>query len=114
MASVYSRAEGNGELQKSWFDDNFFIDKTALYINKEKAAKFYQSAGVQFPLEGRKFNDLFGSSVKTEEDLVKLKNQNTAMYQESDRTTKGSIASDPQVQGRKIISIWRLPTNPPL
>ena len=39
-------------------------------VNKKQAADFYQSAGLQLPMEGRRFNDLFGSSIPTEEDLV--------------------------------------------
>ncbi len=103
VANFYGSARLQLPLDGRNFDD-FFL----------KVRNLYQSAGLQLPMEGKAFQDLFGSSIKTEEDLVKLKNQNTAMYQQSDRTTKGSIASDPQVQGRKIISIWRLPTNPPL
>ncbi|EJU28609.1 hypothetical protein HMPREF1153_2189 [Selenomonas sp. CM52] len=38
---------------------------------KRKAKTFYQSAGLQLPLEGKRFFDLFGFSIKTEEDLVK-------------------------------------------
>ena len=39
-------------------------------VNKKQAADFYQSAGLQLPMEGRRFNDLFHSSIPTEEDLV--------------------------------------------
>ena len=44
---------------------------STLYVNKRKAKTFYQSAGLQLPLEGKRFFDLFGFSIKTEEDLVK-------------------------------------------
>lgn len=45
---------------------------STLYVNKRKAKNFYQSAGLQLPMEGKRLFDLFGSSIKTEEDLVKL------------------------------------------
>ena len=32
------------------------------------------------PLEGRRFNDLFGSSIKTDADLVKAKLENPERY----------------------------------
>ena len=44
---------------------------STLYVNKRKAKNFYQSARLQLPMEGKRFFDLFGSSIKTEEDLVK-------------------------------------------
>ena len=53
---------------------------SALYVNKRKAKTFYQSAGLQLPLEGKRFFDLFGSSIKTEEDLVKFKLQKEEEY----------------------------------
>ena len=48
---------------------------STLYVNKRKAKNFYQSARLQLPMEGKRFFDLFGSSIKTEEDLVKFKLQ---------------------------------------
>ena len=48
--------------------------------NKKQAADFYQSAGLQLPMEGRKFNDLFGSSIQTEEDLVKMREEHPGKY----------------------------------
>ena len=51
-----------------------------LYVNKRKAKNFYQSAMLQLPMEGKRFFDLFGSSIKTEEDLVKFKLQKEEEY----------------------------------
>ena len=48
---------------------------STLYVNKRKAKNFYQSARLQLPMEGKRFFDLFDSSIKTEEDLVKFKLQ---------------------------------------
>ena len=53
---------------------------STLYVNKRKAKTFYQSAGLQLPLEGKRFFDLFGASIKTEEDLVKFKLQKEEEY----------------------------------
>ena len=53
---------------------------STLYVNKRKAKTFYQSAGLQLPMEGKRFFDLFGSSIKTEEDLVKFKLQKEEEY----------------------------------
>jgi len=52
----------------------------AVYVNKKQAVDFYQSAGLQLPLEGRRFNDLFGSSIKTDVDFVKAKLENPEQY----------------------------------
>ena len=52
----------------------------AVYVNKKQAADFYQSAGLQLPMEGRRFNDLFGSSIKTDADFVKAKLENPERY----------------------------------
>ncbi|XOQ25100.1 MAG: hypothetical protein ACFWTM_01955 [Mitsuokella multacida] len=81
MVSAYGRGMNNHqEIQYPWFIDNIKAGNT-LYINKKQAAEFYQSAGLQLPMKGKKFNDLFGSSIKTNEDLVKLKSVNPTMYQ---------------------------------
>ena len=59
----------------------------AVYVNKKQAVDFYQSAGLQLPLESRRFNDLFGSSIKTDVDFVKAKLENPEQYfaEEQDR-----------------------------
>lgn len=81
LNSVYGRGDkSHTKDQLSWFIHNI-QDGNTLYINKKQAAKFYQSAGLQLPLEGKDFNDLFGSIIRTEEDLVKLKNKNPTFYQ---------------------------------
>lgn len=52
--------------------------------NRNTATEVYQSAGLQLPLEGSRFNDLLRKSVKTYEDLVKARNENSSMYQMAD------------------------------
>ncbi len=52
-----------------------------LYVNKNKAAKLFHTIGLQLP-EGGKVNDLFGDSIKDENDLVKLRQENNfTLYQ---------------------------------
>lgn len=71
ITSIYGRgAEGHTAVQYKWFLDTV-LQGLALYVNKKQAANFYRAAGLQLPMEGRKFNDLFGLSIKTEADLVK-------------------------------------------
>ncbi len=80
LTSAYGRGEKNHtQIQYSWFLDNI-VDGNAVYVNKKQVADFYQSAGLQLPMEGRRFNDLFGSSIKTDADLVKAKNENPEHY----------------------------------
>ena len=54
--------------------------KTQDAADKEKTKNFYQSSGLRLPLEGKRFIGLFGSSIKTEEDLVKFKLQKEEEY----------------------------------
>ena len=73
ITSVYGRGAGRGADRTTdyrWYINNIFNGHT-LYVDKEKTKTFYQSAGLQLPLEGKRFFDLFGFSIKTEEDLVK-------------------------------------------
>ena len=83
IASVYGRgqtqSDGRRKIQTSWFYNNIQEGNT-LYINKNKAAAFYQSAGLQLPMEGRRFSNLFGSSIQTEEDLVKMREEHPGKY----------------------------------
>lgn len=80
LASIYGRGNrSHTDNDYKWFVDNV-RDGNTLYINKKQAADFYQSAGLQLPLEGRRFNDLFGSSIKTDADLVKSRRENPVRY----------------------------------
>ena len=75
IVSAYGRQKkGTREIDYRWFWQNINEGNT-VYVNKIKADVFYQSAGLQLPMEGKRFINLFGSSIKTEEDLVKLKMQ---------------------------------------
>ncbi|MGP1470948.1 MAG: MuF-C-terminal domain-containing protein [Schwartzia sp. (in: firmicutes)] len=100
LTSIYGRGtEDHTEVQYTWFLNNVRQGR-ALYVNKKQAANFYRAAGLQLPMEGRKFNDLFGSSIKTDADLVKEKMKNPALYQETHGETR-------MLQnGRRIVSLF--------
>ena len=77
ITSIYGRGYGSGRTRSTdhvWYINNVMGGST-LYVNKRKAKNFYQSARLQLPMEGKRFFDLFDSSIKTEEDLVKFKLQ---------------------------------------
>ena len=75
--------KGTREIDYLWFWQNINEGNT-VYVNRIKADAFYQSAGLQLPMEGKRFINLFGYSIKTEEDLVKLKMKREA---EAEATT---------------------------
>lgn len=97
ITSVYGRGHGRGMARST--DYVLYINNVmggnTLYINKRKAKTFYQSAGLQLPLEGKRFVDLFGSSIKTEEDLVKFKMQKE---EETKMTTEKQAQKEIEVQ----------------
>lgn len=75
--SAYGK--GDGRVNMVWYMKQI-REKNTLYINKKKATEFFHSAGVQFPMEGTQFSDFFGSSIKTEQDLVNLQNEHPTRY----------------------------------
>lgn len=79
LTSIYGKGSSAEGTSMTWFTNNLRNGNT-VYINKKQAADFYQSAGLQLPLEGRRFNDLFGSSIKTDADLVKSRRENPVRY----------------------------------
>lgn len=79
ITSVYGKGTQQSGTNIAWFVNNIQAGN-AVYINKKQAADFYQSAGLQLPMEGRRFNDLFGSSIKTDADLVKSRRENPIRY----------------------------------
>ena len=82
ITSIYGRGYGSGRTRSTdhvWYINNVMGGST-LYVNKRKAKNFYQSARLQLPMEGKRSFDLFGSSIKTEEDLVKFKLQKEEEY----------------------------------
>lgn len=79
ITSAYGKGTQQSGTNIAWFVNNIQAGN-AVYINKKQAADFYQSAGLQLPMEGRRFNDLFGSSIKTDADLVKSRRENPVRY----------------------------------
>ena len=82
ITSAYGKGSANQGINYAWYVNHMNSGNT-VYIDKEKAATFLRSAGVQFPMEGKKFNDFFSLSIKTEADLVKEKMKNPSLYQEA-------------------------------
>ncbi len=99
ITSAYGKGSANQGINYAWYVNHMNSGNT-VYIDKEKAATFLRSAGVQFPMEGKKFNDFFSLSIKTETDLVKEKMKNPALYQE----THGETTM--LQNGRRIVSLF--------
>ena len=72
MTSVYGKGDG-GHINYRWYVRNI-IDGNLVYAHTKKATNFLAPAGVQFPMAARKGN-LVTSSIKTESDLVKFKQE---------------------------------------
>ncbi|WP_298593502.1 hypothetical protein, partial [uncultured Mitsuokella sp.] len=82
VLSTYGKGSTSHGVNYGWFSRNIHTGNT-LYVNKKQVADLYQSAGLQLPMEGRRFNDLFGSSIKTDADLVKMQAANRSKYSAS-------------------------------
>ena len=106
ITSAYGK-EIDGAINYDWYLKNIRENKLR-YVNRKKANILLGSAGVQFSLDP-KANGFLDSSIKTEEDLVKLKNENPTLYQttgynqEKNRGTKGYIT--PYSDGRRMITL---------
>lgn len=80
IASVYPKEKkGMHEPNYDWYYQHF--EKGIVrYVNKEKAAQILTAAGVQFSLAVRR-HSFINPSIKTEEDLVKLKMERMEMME---------------------------------
>lgn len=78
ITSAYGK-EIDGAINYDWYLKNIRENRLR-YVNRKKANRLLGSAGVQFSLDP-KANGFLDSSIKTEEDLVKLKNENPMFYQ---------------------------------
>lgn len=78
ITSAYGK-EIDGAINYDWYLKNIRENRLR-YVNRKKANRLLGSAGVQFSLDP-KANGFLDSSIKTEEDLVKLKNENPMLYQ---------------------------------
>nr|DAX84660.1 MAG TPA: crystallin beta/gamma motif-containing protein [Caudoviricetes sp.] len=87
-----------GKQSVDWFMERLLMGD-ALYANKEKTSAWIKPAGHQSPM-GLSLGDSFYSSIKTDEDLVKEKMKNPALYQE----THGETTM--MQNGRRIVSLF--------
>ena len=67
----------DGAVNYDWYLKNI-RENRLLYVNRKKANRLLGPAGVRFSL-GPKANGFFDSNIKTEENLVKLKNANPTL-----------------------------------
>lgn len=120
ITSAYGK-EYDGAVNYDWYLKNI-RENRLLYVNRKKANRLLGPAGVQFSL-GPKANGFFDSSIKTEEDLVKLKNENPMLYQMAWRGSryeqlagqKAAVANldelnrarEMHIQGADEQEIWR-------
>ena len=80
-ANIIQSAYGKGS--KDWIASQ--IAKNAKYINRKRTEAWFQSAGLQLPIEETNPSVLFGKfTVPNETDLVKLKNENPEYYQQKE------------------------------
>ena len=80
-ANIIQSAYGKGS--KGWIASQ--IAKNAKYINRKRTEAWFQSAGLQLPIEETNPSVLFGKfTVPNETDLVKLKNENPEYYQQKE------------------------------
>ena len=73
ITAIYGKDDRHGRPRYSWYKDNI-KDGFLLYANREKAAQFLLSAGVQFPME-EQTNSFLTYNIKDEKDLVKFKQE---------------------------------------
>ena len=96
IASVYGKGR-NGEINYGWYVKNM-IDGNLLYAHTKKTTSFLAPAGVQFPMAARK-GSLFNYSIKTEEDLVKLK-----MEREAEAAALKAVCAETVAEDKKSLS----------
>ena len=73
ITAIYGKDDRHGRPRYSWYKDNI-KDGFLLYANREKAAQFLLSGGVQFPME-EQTNSFLTYNIKDEKDLVKFKQE---------------------------------------
>ena len=108
ITSAYGK-EIDGSINYDWYLKNIRGNKLR-YVSRKKANRLLGSAGVQFSLDP-KANGFLNLSIQTEEDLVKLKNENPTLYQtagynqEKNRGAKGYVM--PYSDGRRVITLLK-------
>ena len=93
IASAYGKGN-DGNINYRWYV-NQVVSGNTLYWNKEKATAFFASAGVQFSLGAKNGSGFLSSSIKTEDDLVKVKMEKYAsdMKEENAMNLNNTIAN---------------------
>ena len=91
ITSVYGRRDNEGNVDHKWFRKNVeqgrleYVNRENAYkvlgMTKEKAHSFLRSAGVRFPLEGKKSKGFSMLRILDESDLVKARTKNPTYYQ---------------------------------
>ena len=76
VKSVYAK-ETDRIPNNSWFRKQG--EKNTRYVNRKKIQRWQQVAGVQFPVG--LLRNAHGNTIRTEADLVKLRNENQSFYQ---------------------------------
>lgn len=94
--SAYTK-ENNGVPSDKWFENQIQTKKNARYINGQKMKAWQTGAGVYFPITG--LTNAHKNKIYNENDLVKLKGEYPAYYQEQP-VIQGSITP---VEGAKSI-----------
>ena len=102
ITAIYGKDDRHGRPRYSWYKDNI-KDGFLLYANREKAAQFLLSAGVQFPME-EQTNSFLTYNIKDEKDLVKFKQEKEEEknVDNSIKVPKEAVKTDADVYHQEI------------
>ena len=102
ITAIYGKDDHHGRPRYSWYKDNI-KDGFLLYANREKAAQFLLSAGVQFPME-EQTNSFLTYNIKDEKDLVKFKQEKEEEknVDNSIKVPKEAVKTDADVYHQEI------------
>lgn len=102
ITAIYGKDDHHGRPRYSWYKDNI-KDGFLLYANREKAAQFLLSAGVQFPME-EQTNSFLTYNIKDEKDLVKFKQkkEEEKNVDNSIKVPKEAVKTDADVYHQEI------------
>ena len=102
ITAIYGKDDRHGRPRYSWYKDNI-KDGFLLYADREKAAQFLTSAGVQFPME-EQTNSFLTYNIKDEKDLVKFKQEKEEEknVDNSIKVPKEAVKTDADVYHQEI------------
>ena len=101
ITSAYSRYNKDLKPSTSWYTSHFEgKEGLALYLNTKKITDWYSSNRLQLPSVEYHISDFFTYTIPNEEDLRKLKEENTSYYQSVRGVT--SMYDD----GRKLVELF--------